>query len=443
MFTRGPPTDRPRASGRSTLGAIAAAATLACGFALAQAAVAQSIESDIPVESSHLDRDASHFGVPDVGEDLLESANYADPRDRFSVKFGLALLAGDYTTFNQDDASREQVGVQHDEFEARSLRVMARGHLEFLRRWNYLVSYEYNGFDSDSAEPTWAATDVKVSTEIGAHGTLSLGKMKEPYVYEMVGDAANLPQSERLLSPFFKSRNIGVQWSGSLADQRATLSAGWYNDWWVNGEDFQSSGDDFAMRLTVLPVWSEDGARYLHLAASLRYYGADDDELRFRGKPATNVSDYYVDTYKFHGDHSWNTGLELLWNVNGLSLLGEYVTASTSSRELRNPDYHGWYVTGSWVLTGEHRPYDRKAAYARRILPQGRWGAWELIARYGNVDLNDAASTAGAMRGWWAGVNWWATQRWKAGLAYGDIDLDRYGLDGNTQTLLGRIQWIF
>jgi phosphate-selective porin OprO/OprP len=33
------------------------------------------------------------------------------------------------------------------------------------------------------------------------------------------------------------------------------------------------------------------------------------------------------------------------------------------------------------VLSGEHRPYDRKVGYARRVMPQGRGGAWELMAR--------------------------------------------------------------
>ena len=49
--------------------------------------------------------------------------------------------------------------------------------------------------------------------------------------------------------------------------------------------------------------------------------------------------------------------------------------ADLSTRDGSDPTLDGWYVTGSWVLTGEHRPYDRKAGYARRILPQGRWGA--------------------------------------------------------------------
>ncbi len=416
---------------------------LALGAVGPTPAFAQSVEADVPEQSTHLAKDAEHYALPDVGTKYLESANYQDAKDRFSIKFGLALLAGDYTTFEQDAASYRQVGLQEDDFEARSLRVMVRGHWDLLRRWNYLFSYEYNGFDRDAREPYWSSTDVKVSTDIDGFGTLSIGKMKEPYVYEMVGDAANLPQSERLLSPFFKSRNVGIQVSRAFADQRATFTAGAYNNWLFDDEGFDESGTDFAARLTALPVWEAEGARYLHVAASVRYYDAEAGRLQFRGKPATNVSDFYVDTGKFDGDHSWNTGLELLWNVDGWSVLGEWVTASVSSPAYGDPEFQGWYVTGSWVVTGEHRPYDRKAAYARRILPQGRWGAWEIIGRYGRVDLNDGAMQAGAMDGWWAGVNWWATNRWKFGVAYGNIDLDRFDVTGNTQTFLARLQWIY
>ena len=45
------------------------------------------------------------------------------------------------------------------------------------------------------------------------------------------------------------------------------------------------------------------------------------------------------------------------------------------------------------------------------------------------------------MDGWWAGVNWWATRRWKASVTYGDIDLDARPRR-NTRTSLSRIQWI-
>ncbi len=94
-------------------------------------------------------------------------------------------------------------------------------------------------------------------------------------------------------------------------------------------------------------------------------------------------------------------GIEALWNHGGYSVLAEYVRADLSTRDGSDPTLDGWYVTGSWVITGEHRPYDRKAGYARRILPQGRWGAVELIGRYGHVDLDDRTRAAAAR--WTAG----------------------------------------
>jgi len=412
-------------------------------FLLPFVAYAQSPESDLTPEAEALVRDSSHFVLPDFRNSTLDSMQMTDHKDRFSLKLGLALLPMDYTTFDQDAASKAQVGNEHDQYEARSLRLILRGHFELFRRWDYVASYEYKGFANEPGDPDWSASDVNIATDIGRVGRLKIGKFKEPYVYEMVGDSANLPQNERLLSPFFTSRNVGLQLSNTMLNQRGTWAVGWYNDWWVKGDSFSDSGNDFAARVTLLPVWTEDSSRYLHVGASVRYYGADNDQLRFRGQPASHVAEYYVDTGNFDGDHAWNTGLELLWNVDGYSLLGEYVASSVSSRSTGDPQFRGYYVTGSWVVTGEHRPYDRKAGYARRILPQGRWGAWEIVGRYGHVDLDDAGVRGGTMDGWWAGVNWWATQRWKSSVGYGDIDLDRFGVDGNTKTVLWRIQWIY
>jgi phosphate-selective porin OprO/OprP len=190
-------------------------------------------------------------------------------------------------------------------------------------------------------------------------------------------------------------------------------------------------------------VWRDDGRNFLHFGASVRHAGNDDDILRMKGKPGSNVAADFVDTGKLDADHAWHYGLEVLLNRGPWSLLGEYVQADVRSAEAGNPDFSGWYLTGSWVVTGDFRPYDRKVGYARRVLPQGEWGALELVTRVGRVDLDDARAEGGTMDGWWVAANWWATRRWKASLGYGNIDLERFGLEGNTETLLSRVQWIF
>ena len=121
----------------------------------------------------------------------------------------------------------------------------------------------------------------------------------------------------------------------------------------------------------------------------------------------------------------------------------EGINSHVSAADGSNPGFSGYYATASWVLTGEHRPYDKNVGYARRVMPSRRIGAWEVFMRYGVVDLNDGAVHGGRMTGWWTGINWWATRRWKASIGYGTIDLDKGGTVGNTQTVLSRLQWIF
>lgn len=410
---------------------------LLCAVPLA--ARAQSVEADLP--DGFVPKTPDSYFVPDFSQDVYKNTSHTDEKDRFSIKFGLVALV-DYTDFSQDDESIQQVGVQDDAWQARSIRVMARGHFEMWRRWNYVVSYEYKGFDKNS-DANWSSTDITLATDIAHLGTLTIGKMKETFAYEMVGDAANLPHTERLLSPFFVSRNTGIRLSNTFLDQRGSWSAGVYNNWLSNDSSFDNGGLNVTARVTALPIWTEDQSEYLHVGASLRYYGNTNGVLRFKGKPASNVADNYVDTGNLDGSHAWNLGIETLYARNGWSLLGEYVHSEASLRARQNASFDGWYLTGSWVLTGENRPYDRKVGYARRVQPGGHYGAFELIGRAGRVDLDDAGVRGGTMDGWWAGVNWWATRRWKASVTYGNVDLERGNLNGNTRSFLYRLQWIY
>src|SRR5262249_46390778 len=152
----------------------------------------------------------------------------------------------------------------------------------------------------------WQGSEIWIQHAFAHLGRLRFGKQKESFVYEMVGDAANLPQQERFLSPFFVSRDFGLSLTNNYAGQQGTWSAGVYNDWWLEDEDFDTSGTDFSARVTYLPIWEGDGERYLHLGTAVRYYGPDDDLLRYRGRPESNVADYYVDTGDLDGDHAWH-----------------------------------------------------------------------------------------------------------------------------------------
>src|ERR1039458_118794 len=419
--------------------------SLALGMACALDARAQSDESQpAPAlgefEAAPLPPPETPFFVPDVPPSVVDQTQ---ARSRwFSLQLGVSAVF-DYTALEQNAASVSQVGVQENEFQVRDLRLMLRGTIGSDYKVNYFVAGVYKGFDT-SPNTTWEMVDFWLAFPLGSPATkLTVGKLKETFGYEMVGDSGNLPQQERVLTPFFVSRSVGAKLSHVLANQRMTMSVGVYNEWLTSGDSLDDSGTDVSARLTGLAWDQEDGKRFLHLGLAGRYAGAEHGTLIYKGRPESNVTDNYVDTGNFPGDHAWHFGLEALWNEGPFSVLAEYNRAWVDAPAVGDPQFSGYYVTASWILTGETRPYDRTVGYARRVMPEGRWGAPELVARFSHVDLDGGEVLVGKFDKTYLGINWWATRRWKIGFGWGHTWLDRNGTTGVTDIFLTRLQWIY
>ena len=80
---------------------------------------------------------------------------------------------------------------------------------------------------------------------------------------------------------------------------------------------------------------------------------------RLRARPEAGLAARLIDSGNLAPtDHIDRRGLEGLWIDGPWSLQGEYLDASVKLAQGR-PDYDasGFYVFGSWVVTGESRPY--------------------------------------------------------------------------------------
>ena len=419
---------------------IVAALALA-SLVLPAAALAQSEESENAPAAGQFEPaplPPATYLIPDVSP---AAAKKTEVKARwFTMKVGFVLIV-DYDAFVQDAASLSQVGEQDDQWDDRALRLMFRGG---LGKATYLLAGEYKGFDT-APEQNWVLSDAAIALPLGGPQTkLTLGKTKETFGYEMVGDAANLQPLERVLNPFFVSRNFGAKLTrvfGKL--HRMTASAGVYNDWLFDDRSFSQSGTDVTGRLTGLVVDADEGRRYFHVGIAARYAGFDDGQARYKGRPESNVTAPYLDTGTMSADHAWNGGLEALWTNGPFSALAEYNRSWVRSSGSGSPAFDGFYVTGSWVLTGEHRPYDRTVGYARRVMPRGRWGAPELVVRYSHEDLDAGLVHGGYFDKTYLGVNWWATRRWKIGTGWGHTWLRRFGTTGVTDSFQTRVQWVY
>jgi len=382
------------------------------------------------------------YAIPDVPKKLDNMTRYRGKY--FSTLFGIVAIY-DYNAFSQDADSITQVGRQRDQWNDRSTRFLLLGTIgPESYQLHYLASYAWNGFDADeNKKKTWDFTDLTITAPVGPLGALTFGKTKEPFVYEIVGDAAYLPSLERVLNPFFTSRDVGISLSNTAFHKRMTYTSGWFNDWWVHGKDFDTAGNHFASRVTGLLSINEDGSRYLHVGASARYAGADLGVVRLRGKAESDVTSNYVDTGNIPASNQKEFALEALWTRDGYSILTEYVLSQVNATQIANPSFYGFYITGAWFVTGDHRPYDRNVGFARRPIPRHRWGAVELAARYSRLDLDNKSVHGGVMDKGLLDMNWFMNRRMKLGVSGGFANLDRAGLNGFTEILQTRMQFVF
>jgi phosphate-selective porin OprO and OprP len=152
-----------------------------------------------------------------------------------------------------------------------------------------------------------------------------------------------------------------------------------------------------------------------------------------------------INTGNIDARNASSAGLEFAGEWRNLYLQSEYerFAVDRSDPGLQSPDFHGYYVEVGWVMTGERRVYNTSTAaldgptIAHPLSLDGSgWGAFELAARYSDMDLNFDAGAPGtapgasAIRGgeeqnWTLGLNWYPNRVVRFMLDYQDVRIDR------------------
>jgi phosphate-selective porin OprO/OprP len=144
-------------------------------------------------------------------------------------------------------------------------------------------------------------------------------------------------------------------------------------------------------------------------------------------------------------DYTVTSGVELAGVWGPWSLQGEYLR--TDVRRSGRPDqrFPGWYLYGSWFITGGQRNYDPKDGAFDQVKPRGKYGAWELAARYSVLDLEDDPITGGKEENWTLGLNWYADKhmRLMVNWVHAEADPNRSGRMENIEAWMARFQYVF
>ena len=378
--------------------------------------------------------------------------------NRWEGKYISGLLAGALMLdrnwwHDQDAASLSQVGdlQEFEGGEIRGLRLGAVGTLNFHKPWIYTVFLATNTFDkgfdtTTDDELTWF--DYRLDIPLFADTALSIGKQKAPISMERIMSLAYEPLQERSAAAdaMLPSRSLGAVVNGTVLNQRLAWAGGVFNDWLDSGESFDDSDDVLVGRVIGTPFLSPDESNLLHLGFGVRHTDAKQG-VQYRTEPEVDQAPLFADTGLVMADDALTYNVEATWRKGPFWLAYEYIRSDVESGEFGDLRFDGQHITASWALTGEMRPY-RKRSGTLGALPvaksvhQGGWGSWEAALRYSTLDLTDGPIDGGDLDIYTLGLNWWLTSYALFNLNYRHITLDRFGVEGNSNAVTGRLMLI-
>jgi phosphate-selective porin OprO and OprP len=280
------------------------------------------------------------------------------------------------------------------------------------------------------------------------------GKFKPPIGYERLQSATDITFAERgLPTNLVPSRDIGLQIGGEVSAGTFEYQVGIFN----GATDLASAnGDlndskDLAARLFVQPIKQgalkglgfgisggtgvEQGSA---TATELAGYRSASQQTFFRYRTDLVVPENSVIAEGRRSRLSPHAYLGL----GSLGLLGEYVLnrqevrAGATSATLT---HRAWQASGSYFLTGEYAGYKSPTPKKPFDLKAGTFGAVELAARYGELDIDDDAfpvfanptSAASKAKGLGLGVNWHLNKQIKVLVSYEHTTFEGGGTTGD------------
>jgi phosphate-selective porin OprO and OprP len=390
-------------------------------------------ELSVPNEGVRLDEAitpiASYFQVGGTG-----TPGGGKPKYPVINVSGAAQIDGIW--FAQDAANAAVVGDAEDVAGFRRARLGANGNL--ADNVAYRMEYDF----AASGRPNF--TDVWVDVaDLPTVGHMKIGQWKQPFSMEPATSFRELMFMERSLAfalvPF---RQIGAGFYDTLLDESATYA--------VSGYRFQTdpfgnmAGDEgygMSTRETML-LWSNDAGDTLHLGGNYTFNEAGTDTIRIRSTPEVGFTQgdfnnttnfpipFFVDTGVLPIANYQVVGAEVAGGVGSWLYQSEIMCALVNQQGAPFLQLPAGYAQLGYVLTGERRPYNPKAAAYTRVIPdvpfgKGGPGAIEVASRYSILDLNDANIAGGRLQDLTFGVNWYLNRFTRIEFNYIHPILDR------------------
>lgn len=333
-----------------------------------------------------------------------------------------------------DDSNAAQ-----DQFLLRRARLIFEG--KFSERFNYVIQPEFAG-------STVSILDANISTALTPDLNIRFGRFKTPVGLEQLqSDPVAFFNERSIATNLAPNRDVGVELHGALAQKHLGYQFAVTNGVIDGGNSTPSSDNlegDFTVsgRLFATPFVNDKDSALKGLG-----FGIAGATGNYGGTPASPL----VSAYRTDGQQTFfryraaaagvvpdalntvvadGTGFvispQAYFYKGPLGILAEYFSSSTdvtlagATETLTNKALN---LTVGYVLTGEDAGYRGVTPKTNFNPSAGTWGAFEVVARFAQVDIDDDAfpvfsnpnNSATEVNSFGLGLNWYLTKSVRAG----------------------------
>ncbi|MDB6127286.1 MAG: porin [Verrucomicrobia bacterium] len=338
----------------------------------------------------------------------------ASPDGANSIKFrGLVQL--DSRLFFNDG------GIVNNAFVLRRARLITEG--TFAKNYSFQLVPEFGG-------SSVSILDANFSVAVSKQLQFKFGKFKSPVGLELLqSDSWTFFNERSIVTNLVPNRDLGIQASGDVLNGTLNYTVGVFGGLGDGGSSTNTDFDnekDVVARVFATPFKNDGGSPLQNLSFGVS--ASLGREKTAAGRTSAYRTDgqqafFAYNAAVINDGQNWRVSPQVDFRNGSFGAIGEYVISTINVRpsatgakaELQN---RAWQLGVGYVLTGEDSSYTGVVPRTNFDPAAGTWGAFEVTARYADLQVDDAAfplfasaaSNADEAKSIGVGLNWYLSK---------------------------------
>ncbi len=358
----------------------------------------------------------------------------------------------------------------NDTFLLRRVRPIIEGTVFDRFDYRFMPDFGSGNVSSSSAGNNALLDDAYVNARLWPEAQVQVGKFKSPVGLEHLQSTAELLFLETgFATQLTPNYDLGAEIHNNLFNSPINYAIGIFNgaiDAASSDADTTDEGKDVAGRLFFQPFIRTDHDALNKLGFGVGgSVGHHEGPLPSYKTPGQQTFFSYASTVSAAGEQ-YRIDPQFFYYWGPFGLLGEYILSSqkvksSSATRTARFDNTAWQVEASYFLTGDNNSFRSTSRNAFRparpfTFGGGGWGAFEFVARIGQLSLDRDAFPAYAASGsareaasWGVGLNWYLNSNIRLYFDFESTHFDGGSKKtgaltaGDERALLGRVQFSF